>query len=351
MKIGLTYDLRSDYLARGYSELETAEFDREDTIVSIENALRALGYQIDRIGHAKQLIARLARGDRWDLVFNIAEGMIGRARESQIPAILDVYDIPYTFSDPLVTAIALDKGVTKRVVQAAGIPTARFQVVEQLSDLAKIRLPFPLFAKPIAEGTGKGVTPRSVIRSATDLKSVSAVLLEEFKQPVLIETYLSGAEYTVGILGTGANARVLGTLAVILKDGAEENVYSYVNKERCEELIDYRRVTAADHPVVAKVEAISLDAWRVLGCRDGGRVDIRLDDAGQPNFLEVNPLAGLHPEHSDLPILATQVGMPYRELIRGIVESASERVLPKKANSGKGRVRRESPAVRVSTLS
>src|SRR5262245_19876448 len=116
MYIGLTYDLRQEYLAAGFSEDETAEFDRPDTVSSIEKALQQLGHQTDRIGHARQLVARLARGDRWDLVFNIAEGLTGIAREAQVPAILDVYGIPYTFSDPLVMALTLHKGLTKTVV-------------------------------------------------------------------------------------------------------------------------------------------------------------------------------------------------------------------------------------------
>ena len=127
MNIGLTYDLRNDYLAEGYSEEETAEFDRPDTIEGIEAALLELGYRTDRIGNAKRLVERLAQGDRWDLVFNIAEGLHGVAREAQVPAILDVYDIPYTFSDPLVLSLALHKNLTKTVVRQAGIRHARFR--------------------------------------------------------------------------------------------------------------------------------------------------------------------------------------------------------------------------------
>src|SRR5687768_9851913 len=133
MKIGLTYDLRQEYLAAGYSEIETAEFDRPDTIDGIDNALRELGHETDRIGHVRQLVERLASGDRWDLVFNICEGMYGRGREAQVPALLDAYDIPYTFSDPLVMALSLDKGLTKTVVRSAGIATPDFAVVSESS--------------------------------------------------------------------------------------------------------------------------------------------------------------------------------------------------------------------------
>ena len=158
MNIGLTYDLRNDYLAEGYSEEETAEFDSPVTIEGIEAALAELGYQTDRIGNAKRLVERLAQGDRWDLVFNIAEGLHGLAREAQVPAILDVYDIPYTFSDPLVLSLALHKGLTKAVVRQGGVATPDFALVERPADVDAIDLPFPLFAKPVAEGTSKGIS-------------------------------------------------------------------------------------------------------------------------------------------------------------------------------------------------
>jgi D-alanine-D-alanine ligase len=158
------------------------------------------------------------------------------------------------------------------------------------------------------------------------LLAVCERLLATYQQPVLIETYLPGREFTVGITGTGDQAAVLGTLEIVLQAGAEAGAYSYVNKERCEELVEYRLVGAADDGQVQAAEAAALRAWRILGCRDAGRVDLRCDAAGQPSFMEVNPLAGLHPEHSDLPILAAKIGLPFVELIRRIVGSAARRV-------------------------
>lgn len=333
MRIGLTYDLREDYLAAGYGELETAEFDRADTIDALEDALRQLGHQPDRIGHARQLIGRLSVGDRWDLVFNICEGMYGAGREAQVPAILDVFNIPYTFADPCVMAVCLNKSLTKTVVREAGLPTPRSAVVEEMpasGDLAPADnagpLRYPLFAKPLAEGTGKGVTPASLISTSRELTETCAELLAFYKQPVLVEEYLPGREFTVGVLGTGTDARVIGTLEIILKAEAEQGVYSYKNKEECEELVEYRRVDAAQDSVVAEAERITLAAWQALHGRDGGRLDLRCDASGQPQFIEANPLAGLHPWHSDLPMLAMAVGMSYVELIGAIVDSAGERV-------------------------
>jgi D-alanine-D-alanine ligase len=326
MHIGLTYDLRSEYLAAGYSEEETAEFDRDDTIAAIDAALRQLGHETDRIGNVRQLIQRVAAGDRWDLVFNFCEGLHGPAREAQAPAVLDVYGIPYTFSDPLIMALSLHKGMTKAVLQAAGVSTPRFRVIEQLADLESLDLTPPLFAKPVAEGTGKGVTPHSKVTRLDLLPDVCADLLTRFDQPVLVEEYLPGREFTVGLLGTGEDARVLGTLEIVLRPEAEPDVYSYVNKERCEDLVDYQYPSAADDAAVRAAEAIALAAWRALGCRDAGRVDLRCDALGRPQFMEVNPLAGLHPHHSDLPMIATAKGMPYVEMIEAIVRSAALRV-------------------------
>ena len=227
MHVGLTYDLREQYLAAGYSEEETAEFDQPATVDAMEVALRDLGHKPDRIGNARQLVTRLAAGDRWDLVFNIAEGLRGVARESQVPAILDVYEIPYTFSDPLVLGVCLHKALAKMVVRAAGVATPDFAVIERPEDVARVDLPFPLFAKPLAEGTGKGIDATSKIVDRSALNRVCADLLARFRQPVLIETFLSGRELTVGLVGTGPEAEVLGTLEIILLPQAEPDVYSY----------------------------------------------------------------------------------------------------------------------------
>lgn len=323
MKIGITYDLRDDYLAEGYSEEETAEFDRIDTVEGIDSALRGMGFETCWIGNVRKLAGRLSAGERWGLVFNIAEGLRGYGREAQVPALLDAYDIPYTFSDPLVLSLCLHKGLTKRVVRDLGVPTPDFAVVERERDVLEVRLPFPLFAKPVAEGTGKGVKASSKVSNPDELDSVCRRLLEEYAQPVLVETFLPGREFTVGIAGTGDGARVLGAMEVIFKDGAETDSYSYINKEHYEDLVEYR---LADDPFSRKAGEVALAAWRGLGCRDGGRIDLRCDAAGRPHFIEVNPLAGLNPKRSDLPILCRMAGIGYGELIRMIMESCLKRV-------------------------
>jgi D-alanine-D-alanine ligase len=324
IKVGLTYDLRSEYLRMGYSDEEVAEFDFDETVEAIEDTLGSLGYQTCRIGTVKQLAAALVAGEKWDIVFNICEGMYGIGREAQVPALLDAWKIPYVFSDPLVLSLTLHKAMTKRVVRDAGIPTADFRVVKSVQETAKVDLRFPLFAKPLAEGTGKGIDGNSVISNPEELQRVVNDLLVRFNQPVLIERFLSGREFTVGITGTGHNASVTGTMEIMLNDRAEKDVYSYLNKEECDSYVEY---TVPEREIAERCEKVALDAWQQLGCQDGGRVDIRCDENGDPNFIEVNPLAGLHPVHSDLPILSRLNGISYPELIERIMNSALEKLI------------------------
>ena len=324
MNIGITYDLRDDYLKEGYGHEETAEFDRIDTIDGIDDALKSLGHSTDRIGNARQLVMRLAAGDRWDLVFNIAEGMYGVGREALVPALLDAYRIPYTFSDPLVMALTLHKGLTKTVIRAAGIPTADFVVIERPVDLETLGLSFPLFAKPVAEGTGKGISESSRVDTHEQLSLLCTKLMQEFRQPVLVETYLPGREFTAGIVGTDRDAAVIGVMEVQFRKHHEgEKIYSYQSKAHYEELIDY---VIPEQESVQACSDVALGAWRALGCRDGGRVDIRMDSLGRANFIEVNPLAGLNPVHSDLPIICRLMDIPYRELIARILDSTVQRI-------------------------
>lgn len=320
MHIGLTYDLRQDYIAMGWTVEAAAEFDSQETIDALAGALSQLGYKVSRIGSCRRLAAALIAGQRWDLVFNIAEGAHGRSREAQVPALLEAFDVPYTMCDPLTAALTLDKALAKRVVRDCGLPTPDFAVVESPQDIATVQLPFPLFVKPLAEGTGKGITAQSIISSQTELVTVVNELLARYQQPVLVETFLPGREVTVGVLGTGALARAVGVMEVVLKGNAETGVYSLHNKEFCEELVEYRLCPEAD--LAQEAADLAVASYRALGCRDVGRVDLKADANGRWSFIEVNPLPGLHPSHSDMPILCGLVGMGFLELMEGIVASA-----------------------------
>lgn len=322
MDIAVTYDLRDEYLAAGLDAEQTAEFDRPETIAAIAGALRRLGHRVQTVGNLAALTRALAAGRRWDLVFNIAEGLHGYGREAQIPALLEGHDIPYTFSDPLTLCLALHKGMAKRVVRAAGVATPDFAVVEDETDLAAVSLPWPLFVKPVAEGTSKGIAPSSRVADREALERAVRDVWARHRQPALVECYLPGREFTVGILGGGRGARTLGVLEVLLGANAEPGCYSFDNKEHYEGRVHYRRAVDAAAGAAADV---ALAAWRALGARDAGRVDVRLDANGGAHFLEANPLAGLHPERSDLAILARLLGIEYDWLIATIVEEALAR--------------------------
>jgi D-alanine-D-alanine ligase len=322
MRIGFVYDLRSDYLAAGYGHEETAEFDSEQTILAIEAALVRLGFAVDRIGNLRRLAQRLVGGERWDLVFNIAEGIRGRCREAHVPALLEAFDLPYVFSDPLTLAATLDKGVAKRLVRDAGVVTAPFAVVGSAAEADAVDLPLPLFVKPIAEGTGKGCGPRSRVESRAELKAVAADLLARFDQPVLVETFLPGREFTVGIVGNGSRARVIGVSEIRFLAEQDRAVYSFDTKEHWRGRIEYG--LAADGEATRAGER-ALAAYGALECRDAARLDFRSDGRLEPHFLEANPLPGLRPEYSDLPILAALAGVCYDDLIGEIVDAAIAR--------------------------
>ena len=271
MKIGLTYDLRSDYLSQGYSLEETAEFDKESTIDGIEEALRRAGHETERIGNAFSLMKRLLAGSRWDLVFNIAEGLYGAGRESLVPALLDSYRIQYTFSGPATLAASLDKAFAKRIIRDSGVNTPPFFVASRSTGLEGMDLTYPLFAKPLLEGTGKGIDRNSMIRTRSELETVCEKLMQTFDQPVLVEEFLPGREFTVGVLGSGDAAYVPGAMEIHYRK-EDTGIYSYENKENYEDLIDYTPVTG---DMLDACKEVALNAWRALNCLDGGRVDVR----------------------------------------------------------------------------
>lgn len=322
MKIGLTYDLRKLYLEQGYSAEATAEFESPETIRALTSTIRELGFEPDPIGNLRALATRLLAGEKWDLVFNVAEGLDGFGREAQVPCLLDNFGVPYTFSDPLVLSLTLHKAMTKRVLRDLGIPTPDFALVKSVADIPRISMPFPLFVKPVAEGTSKGITSASYVTTPAELQLTCTDLLGKFDQPVLVEAFLPGREFTVGITGTGRKSRILGAMEILLKEEAEPLVYSYENKANYEELVHYRLVTDKQARRAAEV---ALAAWNGLGCRDGGRVDLRCDREGQVSLIEINPLPGLHPVRSDLCILAGLADVSYAELIHGIITSALDR--------------------------
>ncbi|HOF20627.1 MAG TPA: hypothetical protein PLO24_05185 [Bacteroidales bacterium] len=319
MKIGLTYDLRSWYLDRGYSMEDTAEFDRQETVDAIDGALCRMGFETEAVGNCFQLIEALSSGKRWDLVFNIAEGLYGDGRESVVPAILDQYRIPYVFSGPVTMGVSLNKYITRLIVESAGIPVSPGILVSSAEETENLTLEYPLFVKPVSEGTGKGITEKNLLNSPAELKEMAGYLITRFGQPALVEEYLPGREFTVGVVGTGSDAMVIGGMEI---ECAGNNPYSVEFKENYREYCQYIPIAEEFSDECSK---IALDAWKAIGAADAGRIDLKADRKGRICFMEVNPLAGLHPVHSDLPILAGMRGIDFQTLIEMIVKSSLKR--------------------------
>jgi len=323
MKIGITYNLGSDYEFQSDDPPDAAaEFDTPATIEGLTNAIEAFGHEPIPIGDGKKLFQFLSN-NKVDLVFNIAEGYNGRAREAQIPALLDMMQIPYVGSDAVTLGVALDKVMTKQIMKAERIPTAPFLKVSRAEDLNGVPLRFPLFAKPVHEGTGKGIDATSRIMNYPKLKSKVKYLIKTYKEPVLIEEYLEGDEYTIGIVGTPP--KVIGAMQIVFDTSKSEDFYSYHVKEDYESLVHYICPPKMDPDKLQQIEDMALHSYRVLDCKDFGRVDIRCDAEGNPHFLEINPLAGLNPQHSDLSIIARHNGVHYEDLIGRILQSAITR--------------------------
>jgi D-alanine-D-alanine ligase len=311
-----------------------AEWDSPATIAAVETALSNLG-RVIRIEATEDFPERV-RAIRPDIVFNIAEGFHGVNRESHIPAICEFFGIPYSGSDPFTLTLCLDKARTKETLSFHGIPTPMFAVVENLAELDSrtVALDLPLFVKPLHEGSSKGITDGNLCRDRDQLLSQTKFLLENYHQPVLVETYLPGKEFTCGVLGNGDEATVLPIVGMnfeALPKGALP-IYSFDAKfvwDRPERPLEIFECPAKIGPELQQaIERVVLDAYRVLGCRDWARIDVRLDGAGNPNILEVNPLPGILPdpaENSCLPKAARAAGIAYDELIQSCLRFAAAR--------------------------
>jgi D-alanine-D-alanine ligase len=313
---------------------EFAEWDSPTTIAAVEAALSRLG-KVVRLEAKEDFPERLRQANP-DIVFNIAEGFHGVNRESHVPAICEFYGIPYSGSDPFTLTLCLDKARTKETLTFHGIPTPRFAVVDRVEDLGAVteQLAFPLFVKPLHEGSSKGITDANLCFDRGHLSRQTAFLLENYRQPVLVEEYLPGKEFTCAVVGNGDEAVVLPIVGMnfeTLPKGALP-IYSFDAKfvwDRPENPLDIFQCPARiTRELQASIERVTLDAFRVLGCRDWARIDVRLDASGKPNVLEVNPLPGILPDPADnscLPKAARAAGIGYEELIQNCLKYAAAR--------------------------
>ncbi len=311
MRIGLTFNLKPP----GATGDAFEEFDSEETIAALESAVRRNGHEPIRLGWGGEMLDRIAT-TRVDGVFNIAEGAGGRGRESQVPATLEMLGIPCSGASALSIGLTLDKALAKRVALGAGIATARFCValpVPAALPAAVQHLRFPLFAKPAAEGSSMGITTASLCETREQLEK--AVERLSPYGPVLIEEFLPGDEYTVGMIG----GEVLGAMQIVPRSRGETFIYSLDVKRDYLQRVDYRLVDEEDVKDVARA------VWKAFELRDVARIDVRRDRDGVPNFVEVNPLPGVHPVNSDLIILARLLGVSHDEVIGRVIRSAIAR--------------------------
>lgn len=316
-------------------EDEYAEWDSAETIDAVARALARHG-QVIRLEATDDFPQRL-REARPDIVFNIAEGLRGPNREAHVPAICEFYGIPYSGSDPFTLALCLDKARTKEILRVRGVPTADWWLVQTVTDVTTLLdqpLAFPLFAKPVHEGSSKGITERNFVASRDQLAPVVLELLERYQQPVIVERYLAGAEFTCGVLGNGAEARVLPIVGMnfgSLPEGALP-IYGFEAKwvwDRAEQPLQIFECPArVAEPLRAEIECVVLRTFHALGCRDWSRVDVRLDGDGRVNVVEVNPLPGILPDPADnscLPKAARAAGLDYDALIGACLQAAAAR--------------------------
>jgi D-alanine-D-alanine ligase len=325
LKVGITYNLKKDFSQEEHQPIDSLEeFDSEETIDAIRKVLEGEGHEVIKLGGDTGLIDRLRQASV-DIVFNIAEGLQGRNREAHIPALLEFLNIPYTGSDPLTLSLTLDKAMAKRVVASQNIPTPRFKKVERMEDLDGLELRYPLFVKLCYEGSSKGIRLDSKILDPQSLEEKVRGLLKTYGSPLLVEEFVRGPEFTVGVLGN-EDPFVLGVMQIEIKGTPpEESIYSLEIKREWEEKVRYHCPPLVDQNLLRRIEKVALQSYHALDCRDVSRVDIRVGEDQTPYFLEINPLPGLSPVYGDLVMMARNMGWDYARLVKTIFHHALKR--------------------------
>ena len=316
--VGFTYNLK-----RSKSEKE-AEYDSIETINAIKNALVNSGYKVTLLEANKSLLRKL-QNNHFDIIFNIAEGINGRSREAQIPALLDYFNIKFTGSDATTLGLCLDKALAKHVLVSHNIKTPAFQLIDSPEFTLNSQLTFPLIVKPNTEGSSKGISNISVAHNKVELKKAVRALFESYKEPLLIEEFIHGREFTVGIIGNGKDAHVFPPMEVIFLSDEKDNINHYNIKHDFENKLEYVCPADLSHIVSLKIMDTAKKIYNALGCKDFARIDFRLSQYNELNFLEINPLAGLTPDYSDLPMIAEKCGINYESLISMIISTAIKR--------------------------
>ncbi len=324
MKIGLTYDLKTDYSRRKDDPPDAAaEFDHPDTIKVIARAFESQGFLVERIGNVSRLLENIDKLDV-DIVFNISEGLIGRNRESQVPILLEMFGVPFVGADALSLGISLDKIIAKKIFMAEGIPTPRFMEIKSLEGLNNIdHMKFPLFVKPRFEGSSKGLTETSRVENAEELKSQVERIISVYKQPALVEEFIRGEEFTVAIIGNDPPE----TLPIVqIKIDGELNLKDrfYTFGHIKDDSLEYVCPAPIDESLKQKLNELAVKTFKAIECRDFGRVDFRVDEGGNPYVLEINPLPSLSTEDV-FNVISKKLGITYDKMLGNILSAALKR--------------------------
>lgn len=324
LRVGMAFNLKRIVAKSEGDDDAEAEYDSPKTIGAIRDAIASYGHEVVDLEATPELPVVLQTSNV-DVVFNLAEGLHGRNRESQVPAMLELLDIPYTGSDPATLSLTLDKALAKRIVRQSDLLTPDFL----LMTTGKEKLPkgwrFPAIAKPLAEGSSKGVTGSSVAKDEGELRAIVAQIIARYRQPALVEEFMPGREFTVALLGE-VKPRALPPMEIVFLDTSDPHpTYAFEDKLDWTTKVRYDAPANVDAALGKQIEKIARSAFTALGCRDLARIDLRCDAAGRPNFIECNPLPGLTPGWSDLCLISTAAGMDYRTLIGEILAPAIRR--------------------------
>ncbi|MFA5338589.1 MAG: ATP-grasp domain-containing protein [Candidatus Omnitrophota bacterium] len=321
--VGLTYDVKPDYvLKKGDPEDANAEFDHPDTIEVIKDAIESGGHKVVKIGNVRNLLLRLKKLDV-DIVFNIAEGITGRNRESEVPVILEMAGIPFVGGDGLTLGLTLDKIMAKKILISEGVPTPAFFEVSDIRNIDGVGIGYPLIVKPKQEGSSKGISDKSIVKNVRELKRRAGWVIRTYKQPALVEKFITGSEFTVPIIGT-ENPEVLPTVQISIDGKTNLGDLCYTFSRIKSDTLSYVCPAKITRDLDKKLKAVALKAYKAVECRDFGRVDIRVDKNGNPFVLEINPLPSLSTEDVFMTV-ARNMKISYNNIINRILDHALER--------------------------
>lgn len=325
LTIGVTYNLKHAESADCAPD-DQAEYDSMDTVLAIESAIRSHGHHTVLLEADDHLPQKLLQ-TKPDLIFNIAEGRGGRAREAQVPALLNLFGIPFTGSEETTLCVSLDKALAKRLLATYRIPTPRFRVFTPDAPIVTAGLRYPVIIKPNAEGSSKGISDICIAENSKQLKELVSKCFSLYGGDVLAEEFVSGREFTVGLLGNGDTVQVFPPMEIVYHDSPINgyNVYNYTVKQEYTKYVSYRCPADISGKMEQTLVSLAKKVFRALGCRDFARVDFRADEQGRAYFIEINPLPGLAPHYSDYPMLAEFCGVSHEDLVYGVLRAGAQR--------------------------